>query len=277
MNDLIDPDRDCHCHLCAPNSEDDGCLDWRDGTARLVTEHGWSVVAIDGHDDVPPWVFTVGLWHTYGSPEVAMFGLGRTDMQAWVNRLGSQIKNGRPLRLDRPVDDVLDGFPLAARPVQPAWYSRLFESAVNFYQQPPLPIVQLVWPDRHGHFPWQEGSGDNCRADQPSLWVTPESHEPSIWTDLDDITPWPYPEDGARTQVTVNWITEGSNPISGVVRETDGSWQFLDGGEIDKKDIRVVHLHHLVARHPRIREVADLRRGEQAWLDANGSWVRSAL
>src|SRR5690242_2168892 len=78
--DLIDRERDCSCHLCAPNPEDDGCLGWRDSTARLVKKHGWSVVGIGAQDDVPAWVFTVGLWHTYGSPEVAMFGLGLSDM-----------------------------------------------------------------------------------------------------------------------------------------------------------------------------------------------------
>ena len=71
----LDADRECYCHVCVPNPVDDGCLDWRNGTAGLIDRHGWSVVGIDAADEVPAWAFTVGLWHSLGSPEIAMFGL----------------------------------------------------------------------------------------------------------------------------------------------------------------------------------------------------------
>ncbi|MFN2506583.1 MAG: DUF4262 domain-containing protein [Acidimicrobiales bacterium] len=32
-------------------------------------------MGITQHDDLPGWAFTVGLWHTFRAPEVAMFGL----------------------------------------------------------------------------------------------------------------------------------------------------------------------------------------------------------
>jgi hypothetical protein len=274
----LDPDRACRCHLCQPNHADDGCLDWRDGTAGLVTEHGWSVVGIGSEDDVPAWAFTVGLWHTLGSPEVAMFGLRLPDMQRWLNQLGGQIRDGQPLAADERRDGVLDGFPLAIRPVHPSWYPRVFGSAVNFYQRPPLPIVQAIWPDRTGLFPWQDGSGDNCRANQPWLWLPYDDHPPSIWADLDAVTPWPFTGLGARTPAyTLRRIAAAGGQVRGVVHDHGGTWQFLDGGPITKADVTTAHLHHLLARHPHIREVADLRPGEQAWLDAHDTWHRSPL
>jgi hypothetical protein len=261
-----------------PNGADDGCLGWREDTATLITDHGWSVVGIDSSDDVPAWAFTVGLWHTLGSTEIAMFGLRLPDMQAWLNRLGEQIRSGRPLGPDRPREGVLDGFPLQFRPVHASWYPRLFGSALNFYQRPPLPIVQAVWPDRSGLFPWQDGSGDNCRADQPWSWVAYQDHAPSIWSELDAITPWPFPSVGARTPVyTVHRITGQGAPVVGVVHDHDGSWQFLDGGDVTVEDITTIHLHHVLARHPHIREVADLQRGEEAWRDGAGVWHRSRI
>ncbi|GGN97119.1 hypothetical protein GCM10010112_88990 [Actinoplanes lobatus] len=275
MTDWIDPRRDCSCHICERNRDDDGCRGWRDATAKLVKKHDWSVVGNGGHDGVPSWVYTVGLWHRLGSPEIAMFGLDQSSMQRWLNRLGDQILNGRPLGPDRRVHDVLDGFPLEVRPVHPAWYQRLFGSALNFYRRPPLPIVQLVWPDRNGVFPWEEGCGDNCRADQPVLWLPPEENGHGLWADLDEVTPWPFPADGVRAQVfTLKRIVEDGAPVRGVVHDTDGSWQFVDGGDVTADDIRVVHLHHLLARHPRIREVAGLAPGERAWLNDDGAWER---
>lgn len=278
MTVWLDSNRACSCHLCVPNGADDGCLAWRDGTASLVEEHGWSVVGAAAENDVPAWAFTVGLWHTLGSPEIAMFGLGLADMQRWLNRLGGQIRSGRPLAPDQPREGVLDGVPLQVRPVHASWYPVLFGSALNFYQRPPLPIVQAIWPDRTGRFPWQDGSGDNCRADQPWLWVARQDHAPSIWTDLDSMTAWPFPTAAARTPVyTLHRITTAGAPIRGVVHQHDGSWQFLDGGDIAPADIAVVHLHHLLARHPGVREVADLQPGQQAWLDERDVWQRSCI
>jgi hypothetical protein len=86
----LDSDRTCSCHLCEPNVADDGCLGWREGTATLIEEHGCSVVGVAADNDVPAWAFTVGLWHTLGSPEIAMFGLRLPDMQAWLNRLAER-------------------------------------------------------------------------------------------------------------------------------------------------------------------------------------------
>ncbi|WP_327001568.1 DUF4262 domain-containing protein [Dactylosporangium sp. NBC_01737] len=277
MTTWLDPDRACSCHICAPDRTDDGCLDWRDATAALIRRHGWSVTGIDAEHDVPAWACTVGLWHTLGSPELAMFGLGLRDMQRWLNRLAGQIEAGRPLIAGQPRDDVLDGFALEIRPVHADWYPRLLGSALNFYQRPPLPVVQVVWPDRTGLFPWEAGSGDNCRADQPNAWLARDEHPPSIWSDLDDVMPWPFTGAGARTPVfTLHRVVAGAQ-VSGVVCDHDGSWQFLDGGAVTRADITTAHLHHVLARQPHIRAVADLRPGEQAWLAEDGTWHRSQV
>lgn len=277
MTTWLDPDRECYCHVCVPNPVDDGCLDWRNGTAGLIDRHGWSVVGIDAADEVPAWAFTAGLWHSLGSPEIAMFGLHLRDMQSWLNRLGNQIRDGRPLIAEQRRDGVLDGFPLELRPVHDNWYPRLFGSALNFYQRPPLPIVQAVRPDRTGLFPWEDGSGDNCRANQPYSWLAAEDHPSSIWSELDDITPWPFVDTGTRTTVFTLHRVMADGQLRGVVRDHDGSWQFLDGEAILPGDITTVHLHHVLARWPHVREVADLQPGEQAWLDANATWQRSRI
>jgi Domain of unknown function (DUF4262) len=91
-----------------------------------------------------------------------MFGLHLRDIQSWLNRLGKQIHAGKPLMAGQRRDGVLEGYALEIRPVHNSWYPRLFGSAVNFYQRPPLPIVQSVWPDR-------TGAGVGCRACRPRL------------------------------------------------------------------------------------------------------------
>ncbi|MFI6449830.1 DUF4262 domain-containing protein [Kitasatospora sp. NPDC050543] len=48
-----------------------------------VREHGWHVVGVGGGGEVPDWAFTVGLWHSYRIPEVAIFGLELHGLMHW--------------------------------------------------------------------------------------------------------------------------------------------------------------------------------------------------
>ena len=186
---LRDPHRECHCILC---DGDDGhqhehvaghrCAD---GTPDHVRKFGWSSVGIAPADGVPPWAFSVGLWHSLGSPEVAIFGLRNPDMQQWINTLAGQVKAGQALE----VGDALrygvlpNEFPVMLRSVHRSWYPSLFGTALHFYNhRPPLPFVQIVWPDRDGRFPWEQEAGENCRANQPHLWLPVADHPRSPWT-----------------------------------------------------------------------------------------------
>ncbi|GAA2110645.1 hypothetical protein GCM10009780_65830 [Actinomadura alba] len=285
---LLDPRRECHCVLCTGDDpghdHDDGQVcehGCRDDTADLVARHGWSATAVHSDDGVPAWAYTIGMWHSLGSPEVAMFGLLLPDMQNWINKIGDQIRDGQPLHSDeRPLHGILPGgYPLIIKPVHPGWYPFYFGTALRFYRHhPPLPIVQVVWPDQDGRFPWDEHAGVNCRANQPQLWLPPDQHAPSLWRELESITPWPFPDSPVRTQVyTTTRIIDGQQPIRGVVRDHDGAWQFLDGLDTTGQSIAIAHLHHVYAQHPYLAQFATLAPGRQAWLSTDGTWTLSDL
>ncbi len=173
---------ECHCVIHEP-PEDRGA--WDDGDRKLVADverHGWAVIGIAADDRLPGWAFTAGLWHTFGSPEVAMFGLRVPDMQQWLNDVGEQVRGGQSLRPDELRGGLLPDFPVRFRPVHDSWYRDFFGYALWFTQAPPLPIVQVVWPDRGGRFPWDAGCGERCRFDQPQLWLPKHQHPMDRWT-----------------------------------------------------------------------------------------------
>lgn len=112
---------------------------------------------------------------------------------------------------------------------------------------------------------------------QTWLWLPLEEHPASFWPELDAITPWPFEDHDIFTMVyTTGRIMDGMAPIRGVVRDEDGDWQFLDGDDVTQEDIRVIHLHHLYAKHPHIGAAARLTAGRQLWRDGDG-WQESAL
>jgi hypothetical protein len=207
-----------------------------------------------------------------------MFGLDMHDMQHWINQIGEQIRQGEPLRPDVPRRGVIDGFPVIIRPVHESWYPELFGAGTGFYGRPPLPIAQVIWPDRHGVLPWEKGCGARCQVDQPSLWLPAHEHPLGIWRDIDVLTPWPFPGVSADATVFIaRRVLNGDEPIRLVVHDHDGDWHFLDGKPAGPDDLAPVHLHHVVADHPGLAALSDLAVGELAEQRPDGLWQRSSL
>ncbi|WP_326645324.1 DUF4262 domain-containing protein [Streptosporangium sp. NBC_01755] len=172
----------CHCLLCVEQEVE---LDEADlAMLRSVRNRGWAVVMIPEDEDGPGWAFTVGLWHTLRSPEVVMLGLRVDVMGNCLNTLADQIAAGHHLVEGRERDDVIRNYPVVAKTVDTSWYRSLFGTALHFYQRPPLPFMEIVWPDAAGRFPWNDGCAPRLRELQPALWIPKDDHAPGPWTKL---------------------------------------------------------------------------------------------
>lgn len=268
-----DSRRECHCVIHEPPADRTG---WDDGDRRLLANvegHGWGVFGIGAEDGLPGWAFTAGLWHTFGSPEVAMFGLRVPDMQAWLNAIGEQIRTGHTPETDERRVGILPAHPVTFRQVRKDWYRDLFGYAMWFAQQRPLPVLQVVWPDTEGRFPWDSGCGTRCWFDQPKLWLNKEEHPKGRWTRLSESRPWPFEDSPATRSFTTRGIADEGRPIVAVLHHDDGDWQFLDG--VNVHDDVVVHLEHVIGAHPDVAELGDLARGWEAWRPGpDAPWIR---
>jgi hypothetical protein len=233
------------------------------GIAWHVLSHGWSVIALPEEGEWPGWVYSVGLWHTFGVPEVCLFGLRVADMHHWVNEVGERVRAGLVPRPDTVVDDLLDGYPLVVRPVHPSWHLDLFAFGVGFYRRP-VPVVQLVWPELRS------------TGRQPSLWLPKADHPPNLWTRLHQFVDSPFPGASADSLVLGSRrVIDGSAPVAGVVHGTDGSWCFLDAS--GRPSLGLVHLRHVLAGYPYVCDFADLPLGYAAWQEPDGNWSRSQV
>ncbi len=274
MPDAVD--RLCMCRICVPRGDEET---WDDGDRKLVADvqgYGWHLLKITGSREQPPWCFTVGLWHTFGSPEVAMFGLRPDDMAIWLNRLGEQVRGGDPVRPDERRPGVLPGFDLVCRPVDPSWYPELFGYAL-WFTGPPLPVVELVWPDREGLYPWDDRVGERCLRDQPRCWESIERQPAGPWRPMaiHATLGWPPPD---MWGFTTKRIVAGTTAVLLASHEADGSWQFVDGGSVTIEDVTRCHVAHLVDKDPTLAEVSDLELGWLATREAPGEpWRRSPI
>lgn len=185
VNGMSEATSQCRCLIChGENAEEIGVIEQQ--TIRHVQEHGWSVMKIPADAQGPGFAYTIGLWHSYRSPELAMFGLDVEPMHVMLNALGDKAATGAVLDDGQQHSDIIDGLPIALKAARGPWFSTFFGRALAFYQRPPLRVLQVLWPDADGRFLWHPESSAVHRASQPQLWLNPTNHPVGVWTDLFD-------------------------------------------------------------------------------------------
>ncbi|GAA1799498.1 DUF4262 domain-containing protein [Luedemannella flava] len=188
MPDLLS--RECHCLLCEGDGEPrrwwrSAERSWPDRerrNARLVREYGWGVTGVLG-TTLPDWAYSIGLWHSYGSVEVCLLGVPQQRAMVIVNTVGQFVRDGLTLTPDLTLMGVVDEYDLRLAPVHDSWYEALFGAAIDYYQRPPFPVVQLLWPDTSGRYPGDPERERDADDAQPALWLPMNEHPRSMWTE----------------------------------------------------------------------------------------------
>lgn len=124
----------------------------------LIRHVGWAVIKIvpSSAATFTPYAYTVGLTE-HDLPELIISGLNPDLSQDLLNDLARRAhRTARPFTHLQTISDLLDsvnvviidGTPTDA--LQP-------NIATARYTAPRVRLQQIVWPDRHGRFPWQPG------------------------------------------------------------------------------------------------------------------------
>jgi hypothetical protein len=149
--------------------------------------------------------YTVGL-HLPGSPrpELFMSGLSRETRAQWMLHLGFLIQGPPPLATQRemalaqgvPVESLTfpvgglvfqtgirypdlagNGLPTCFGEVDQHYYEDYFGQALVFHKTAAFPVLQVVWPDTHGHFPF-EPAFERCFQGKQHLLFDPQRYLP---------------------------------------------------------------------------------------------------
>ncbi|MBI1357189.1 MAG: DUF4262 domain-containing protein [Acidobacteria bacterium] len=133
-----------------------------------IEEHGCHIISVTGS---PPWCYSVGSHDQTGGPELIVFGLEPAVAQFVINETFRQAREeGLALTSGSVVKDLLEGdFVCALRPVLPKWYDWLVGWDLWFYGSRDFPMLQCVWPDKSGFYPWQAEFRSDWKPFQPML------------------------------------------------------------------------------------------------------------
>jgi Domain of unknown function (DUF4262) len=176
----------CECQLCELAAAGYG----PDAYLQIITGHieraGWAVQGVPGDERGPSWAYSIGMWHTFRGPELAVFGLSLGTMARIINAIGSKAAARRATG----TGDLTDGVSpcaFAIRPVHGSWReTSLFTMSNTIYGYLRPAYLQVVWPDRQGRFPGEYGFEAGLDGLQPLLWLPRDDHPPGAWTRIDD-------------------------------------------------------------------------------------------
>lgn len=150
-------------------SSDEGLTESDRYLLQTLERHGWYVIKVGAGAEAAAFAYSLGLFKTFGQPEVILFGLDLDTMHTLINDVGEAVRKGRRFAAGDSCDELLDGYTCTFRSVSPAHLRDNMTYTQWFYGHDEFPAVQLVWPDRNGKFPWDDGFDDRYRAAQPDL------------------------------------------------------------------------------------------------------------
>jgi hypothetical protein len=126
--------------------------------AANIQKHQWVVFNITGSSEAAlRFSYTVGLFETFGHPEVVISGLPNDVALAILNNIGSDVAKGISREAEVLYDDILEGYPCVFKPVPTRVYEAYFGRALVFYEGADFPVLQCLWPDALKRFPGDFG------------------------------------------------------------------------------------------------------------------------
>jgi len=139
-----------------------------------VAKFGWHVVFVapSSGEAGAEFAFTVGLFQTYQHPELIVFGLPLKVAHGVLGTCVQRIEEGLLFEDGQVRSDVLNRYNAAFLSVGQSFYSEYLGSAIGFYETTDFPVLQLVWPDRNNHFPWEPECEPEFVRSQPILTTT---------------------------------------------------------------------------------------------------------
>lgn len=224
-----------------------------------VEQYGFHVAIVPGDGYSPTFAYTIGLYKSYGYPELICFGLSHDLMH-------SMFWTAKELFDTQPVPDLAVGYPdfigdfdVRFLTVDKVRYTDYFGYGHWFYHGWDFPVLQIVWPDKQALYPWEEGFNPDWKWGQPLL---------------DRSLDFKFREERNVAVFTTRQVLEGL-PILQVSHETDGDWLFLCGTTTDLNDFKVVCLEEITKRDNTIDELYTLNYGWAAWRESiGGQWNR---
>lgn len=135
-----------------------------------IKRNGYTVIGVMEGENEPSFAYTVGLLETYGHPELITFGLpANTASLLFKNAVEKIIENQGAIREHIPYDQVASvAVEFIKTDIQKTLkYMVGFNDRYGYDKE--ISAMQLLWPDKQGHFPYEKEFDQSFLNSQPLL------------------------------------------------------------------------------------------------------------
>ncbi len=137
-----------------------------------VSAFGWSGMSVGAREGCPAFEYTVGLTRI-GHPELVVFGLSPGTRHGLLSKFVRCVESGSRFREGDRCSDVVPGSAFAVCQVHERHFADHVGYAMWYHRAEALPgeleVLQIVWPDEAGLFPWEPGFDARFAGEQPDL------------------------------------------------------------------------------------------------------------
>jgi hypothetical protein len=134
-----------------------------------ISNFGWHCMHVSGEQGRASFSYTVGLFHSYGHPELIIFGLAPKVAHQILVIAADAAKSGSPLDLDSATDALVNDYVCCFAEVPSSNYYEHVGFARWYYEGNNFPLYQVVWPSRSGLFPWHPQATSEFKSAQPVI------------------------------------------------------------------------------------------------------------
>lgn len=215
-----------------------------------IEEHKMNISYVESDGYYPRFGYSIGLFKQLEHPELIILGLSPESTGTILNDIKSQIINGTNFIEGVNYYGFLADLPIQFIKVQRSYYKDYLGYAGWYYKESfDFPVLQIVWPDKNGKFPWEIDFNKNFKFVQRLL---------------DRNSDFKFLEERNLAVFTTESVLKGE-PILYVYHEEDGDWQFHGATPPDIKKAKLVSLESLVKMDMTLNDIHYLNFGESAY------------
>ncbi|MEM9714187.1 MAG: DUF4262 domain-containing protein [Actinomycetota bacterium] len=148
-------------------------LDHAEAVAAIIDLQGFAVepVRADAERGRPAYAHTIGVEDLLGHPDLLVVGLDGEFASRLFTEFVDHLRSGGELPVSQPFVGMLgaDDLPCVLLPVDVAAHADWFAGAADHYSHRPFRMLQLVYPDAAGRFPWADDADPAVVASQVVL------------------------------------------------------------------------------------------------------------
>lgn len=138
----------------------------------MIETNGWAIEPVspvpDSDPPVPAYSYSIGLPAAATFPDVAVFGLTPVAAKGLIDLVARARQGGTELPLGAELIGLLDNdLRCLFAPIDLAEWEPMFPTATVWYGEAPFEMVQLLYPDRAGVLPYEDGYERRMRLAQP--------------------------------------------------------------------------------------------------------------